>query len=249
MSGDFPHLTFFGDSSSRDKDFMVAGGFAVAGVRMAEIEDQIASIREDGGIKSEFHWSAYRGGPRKAAYERLVQYGFDLINKRKAALHVIVTPFKGYNHKARQGETRDTSINRMYWQLCLHRLAAFYGQRRLIHIRLDAGNDSSDICKMRNELCAAAFKHPKYKARPNCIRSIEPINSENSGIVQLADVIIGGIAAKQNQVAHKSAKGELADFILRSSGRHTWSVGTPMNARFLTVWHFEGRQVPRSPSS
>lgn len=214
---------------------MVAGGLAVAGNRINEIEDHIATLRADAGIRTEFHWSEYRGGTKQPAYEALIKYGFDLINKRKAALHVIILPFKGYNHRAVEGENKDTSINRMYYQLFLHRVARYYGTTRAIHIRLDAGNDCSDICEMRNQLCADAYK--KYQTRPNCVRSIEPVNSEHVGLVQMTDVILGGIAAKQNEIKHTSPKGALADFVLQASGRHTWGVNTPSTARFLTVWH------------
>lgn len=214
---------------------MVLGGFAVSGNRIHEVEDAIATMRDDAGIRSEFHWADYRGGRRKEAYERLVGYGFDLVQKRKAALHVIIARFADYNHKAQSGNNKDTSVNRMYYQLCLHRLARYYGKKRAIHIRLDAGNDSKDICSMRNQLCADAYN--KLGAAPNCVRSIEPANSKNVGLIQLADVVIGGIAAKQNSVTHKSPKGDLADFVLRRSGRHSWSDDTPTSARFLTVWH------------
>ena len=141
-----PNLTFFGDSSSRDKDFMVAGGFAISGNRIAEVEDRIATIRDDAGIRSEFHWADYRGGGRQRAYESLIDYAFGLVNKKHAALHIVISPFKGYDLKAKSGENRDTSVNRMYYQLCLHRLGNFYGKHRAIHVRLDAGSDSTDIC-------------------------------------------------------------------------------------------------------
>ena len=248
MGLELPALTFFGDSSSHDKRFMVAGGFAVAGNRIREIEDHIAGLRDDCGIRSEFHWSDYRGGNRRRGYEALVKYGFSLVSKSHAALHVIIAEFDGYDHKAKQGEDRQTSVNRMYYQLILHRLARLYGKKRAVHVRLDAGNDSRDICRMRNELCADAYK--RLGTLPNCVRTIEPMKSHNSGIIQLADVVVGAIAAKQNEVAHSSAKGGLADFVLKASGRHSWSVGTPRSARFLTVWHHapKAAQVPRSPS-
>jgi len=220
---------------------MVAGGFAVAGNRINEIEDRIATLRDDAGIKSEFHWSAYRGGAKQAAYEALVRYAFGLINKRHAAMHVIISRFEGYNHKAKPGENKDTSINRMYYQLLLFRIARFYGAKRAIHVRLDGGNDCKDICEMRNELCEAAYH--QVKARPNCVRSIEPVESQNVGIVQMADVIMGAIAAKRNKVEHKSPKGELANFVLRASGRHSWDTDTPHSARFLTLWHHKTRLV------
>ncbi|WP_087139085.1 DUF3800 domain-containing protein [Brevundimonas diminuta] len=236
---ELPSLSFFGDASSKNSTFMVAGGFAVSGNRINEIEDHIAKLRDDAGIKSEFHWADYRGGSRRQAYEALVKYGFDLVNKRKAALHLIIARFEGYNHRQKEGEDRDTSVNRMYFQLGLHRVARFYGASRAIHFRLDAGNDCKDICGMRNELCAKAYR--QYDTRPNCIRSIEPVKSQNVGIVQMADVIMGAVAAKQNGITHKNAKADLADFVLRSSGRQSWGVSTPKSARFLTVWHHEKR--------
>ena len=223
---------------------MVAGGFAVAGHRITEIEDRIAALRDEGGIRSEFHWSAYRGGAKRRAYERLIDYGFDLVKQKHAALHLIVAPFHGYNHKAKPGENRDTSINRMYFQLSLHRLARFYGKKRYVHIRLDAGNDSQDICLMRNELCAAAYR--TYATQPNCVRSIEPVDSVRHGIIQLADVVVGAVAAQANDVKHTSPKGDLARYVLDKSGRNSWSE-TPKDARSLTVWQFQGRSGPSQP--
>lgn len=232
---ELPSVTFFGDSSSRDRRYMVAGGFLINAKRMLEIEGEIARLRKQAGITSEFHWSAYRGGERRAAYEALVDYAFDLVRTKRAALHVIVVKFEGYNHKAKAGENKDTSVNRMYFQLCLHRLARFYGKAAAIHVRLDAGNDSRDICSMRNEVCALAYK--QLGTKPNCIRSIESISSHKVGLVQMADVLVGAIAAKQNDIKHRSPKGDLADYVLKASGRNSWSTSTPADERFLTVWH------------
>lgn len=236
---DIPNITFYGDSSSRDKDYMVAGGFAIAGNRLVEVEDHIATLRDDFGIRSEFHWADYRGGRRKQAYEALIEYGFDLVAKRKAALHVIISPFKRFDHKREKGQNKDTSINKMYYQLCLHRLCRFYGKSRAIHIRLDAGNDSDDICLMRNPLSAAAYS--KYNTLPNCVRSIEPVNSELVGGVQLADVMVGAIAAHMNHDGYlsHSPKKKLADFVLQTSGRSSWKTNTPKASKFMTIWHFK----------
>ena len=187
--GAVPHLSFFGDSSSRDAPYMVAGGIAVSGNRISEIEDRIALLKADAGMRSEFHWSDYRGGRKQVAYENLIRYAFDLIAKRHAAFHVMIVPFKGYNHKAVPGDSKDTSINRMYFQLLLHRVAKFYGRTRAIHVRLDAGNDCVDICNMRNQLCAKAYR--RFETLPNCVRTIEPANSKNVGLIQLVDVLIG----------------------------------------------------------
>ncbi|NKX40717.1 DUF3800 domain-containing protein [Rhodobacteraceae bacterium R_SAG2] len=217
-------------------NFMVLGGLAVAGHRIAELEDQIADIRDRGGIRSEFHWKDYRGGVKQKAYEELCSFGFELINTKKAALHIMAANFSAFDHRRQEGQTRDTSINKLYWQLCLHRLAKLYGKNRAIHIRLDAGDDCTHICAMRNQLSAAAFK--KYNTRPNCIRSIEPMSSHKSGLIQLSDVLLGGIASQLNKNRADTSKGKLAEFIRKASGRHSWSTSTPADHRFLTIWHW-----------
>jgi hypothetical protein len=233
---DVPAISFFGDASSRMSNFMVLGGIAVAGHRILEFEERIADIRERGGIRSEFHWKEYRGGAKQRAYEELCSFGFDLINEKRAALHVMVADFRAFDHKQQEGQTRDTSINKLYWQLCLHRLARFYGKERAIHIRLDSGDDCSNICDMRNQLSAAAFK--RFSARPNCIRSIEPLRSEKSGLIQLSDVLLGGIASQLNENRADTNKGQLAEYIRKASGRHSWASSTPASHRLLTVWHY-----------
>ena len=221
---------------------MVAGGFAVAGNRITEVEEAIAALRADAGIKSEFHWADYRGGKRREGYEKLIQYAFHLVEQQRAALHVIVANFESYDHKVNGREGKDTSISKMYFQLLLHRVARFYGKHRAIHVRLDAGNDSKDICAMRNQLCAKAYA--RYQTAPNCVRSIEPVCSKRVGIVQMADVLVGAIAARVNDVQHTSAKGHLADFALQASGLKSWSNNSAYNARFLTVWHHTARVGP-----
>ncbi len=68
---------------------------------------------------------------------------------RQAALHIIIAKFKGYPHKAKPGDTKDTSVNRMYYQLLLHRVARFYGPHCAIRVRLNSGADCKDICTLR----------------------------------------------------------------------------------------------------
>jgi hypothetical protein len=127
----------------------------------------------------------------------------------------------------------------MYYQLLLHRIARIYGKKRQIHVRLDAGNDCADICQMRVQLCAAAYK--THRTAPNCFGSIEAICSKASGIIQMADVFVGGIAAKRNQIEHKSDKGNLADRILRGSGFRSWDASTTIAARGINVWRHHSR--------
>lgn len=224
---------------------MVAGGFAVAEARRQEIEACIREIAERPGI-SAFHWSEYRGGGRREAYEELVRYAFELVRAKQAAFHVLIARFRDFAHRL-DGGSPETSVNRMHFQLSLHRIARFYGKYRAIHLRPDRGNDSRELPQYRDALCAAAFK--KYGALPNCVRSIHPRPSTEEPIIQMADVLIGAIAASRNQRVLKPAKRDLAAHVLSQSGRSCWSHDTPKSARFLTVWNFQHQEIdPLNPT-
>lgn len=227
-------LFFYGDSSSHNKKYMVAGGFCVNTKRISEIQEKIKFIKEHNDIKSEFHWSEYRKGGKTKVYKELVDYMFGLVFSGKAHFHVIIANFSNYKHNATPGEGRETSVNRMYYQLLLHKLAKFYGKMADIHVQLDHGNDSQDICKMRNQVCANAYF--KYQCKPNCIKSITSICSKKSEIIQASDVVIGSIAGLVNGFDEKSAKKELAEYIMKAAKISTWRKSTPKDERSLTVW-------------
>ena len=240
-----PTLSFFGDSSSKDGPYMVLGGFAINGDRLAEVEAKIESIRIEHGVGAEFHWQQYKGGRRRHGYEALVDYAFELVANNHAHFHVILTPFSRFNHKVASKKDEvditlgaDRSINRIYWQLLLHRIARYYGKRCAIHVRLDIGNDSADIIEKRVQLCATAYK--KYKTKPNCIRSIIAMNSKSSGIIQMSDVICGAIAAERNERNQSAHKTALRAYVLDKHVNDSWAIDTPSNAgRRFTVWNFK----------
>jgi len=238
-----PSLTFFGDSSSRDDSYMVVGGFAVGGQNINRIESKISALRESAGIKSEFHWKSYKGGRRKKAYFELVNFAFKLVRNKNIAFHVMLVPFKGVDHKsgfdrkknASANARKDETINKMYIELLLHKVAKFYGNSRSIQVILDKGDDASDILKRSGYISSQAYK--KWNVRPNSIRSIKAMDSKDSSIIQMADVIVGGIAASRNERKLKQSKSELRDHILHSSGRESWRISTSKNEGFLTVWN------------
>ena len=60
----------------------------------------------------------------------------------------------------------------------------------------------------------------------------------------MADVLVGAIAAKVNDVQHTSPKGDLANFALEASGRTSWKTNTPYEEKLFTIWHHTARVGP-----
>lgn len=216
---------------------MVAGGIAIRQTRLAEINRKILDIKKSAGIGREFKWSDYRGGSRRRAYEQLVDLCFTLSERKHAALHWIIAEFGEFAHRSNEEGTPDSSVNRMYFQLALHRLCRFYGGACGVYIYPDYGDDSAELVGFREILCAKSFR--AYGTRPNCVRDIKPLVSHDHPAIQMADVVTGAIAALRNKRVLKKQKADLAQYVLERSGHTDWSIDTPFTARFLTVWNFK----------
>lgn len=234
-----PPLSFMADSSSKDDTFMVAGGFAVRGDRVAEIETTISELRASVGIRSEFHWKDYRGGNRRVAYEALVSLAFDLIEKNHAHFHLAIAKFQGKEGERLERVPKDRRINGIYENLLIHRVARFYGKNTAIHCIFDSGDDCAGVVGRRNFICAAAYR--KYQTAPNCIRTLEPMRSEKSGLIQMSDVLVGGIGALRNGRQLSSPKANLAEFIHEASRHDDWAINTGAGARKFTVWNVKAK--------
>ena len=240
-------IEFYGDASShRDHEFSVVGGVAIRKNRLDDINTQIQSIKDNAGISGELKWSSYRGGAKRDAYKSVVDTFFDLIDRKHMAFHCIIAHFSEFTHKWREEPgSPERSVNRLYYQLSLHRVCRYYGKSCAIYIYPDHGNDSKEFITFREPLCADAFL--RYSTKPNSVRSIMPLDSQHHSVLQAVDVIVGGIAASRNGRISAQHKVELAKHILAKSGRPDWSTDTPMSARFLTVWNFQHRTRPHPP--
>ncbi|MRG70392.1 DUF3800 domain-containing protein [Alphaproteobacteria bacterium HT1-32] len=234
-------IHFYCDSSShRNSQYMVAGGIAIRQGRLAEISQKILDIKASGNIGSEFKWSGYRGGYRRQAYEDLIDLCFSLAEQKQAALHWIIADFGSFAHKTNDDGSPESSVNRMYFQLCLHRLCKFYGKACGVYVYPDNGNDSAELIGFRDVLCARAYK--TYKTKPNCVRDIKALTSHTEPLIQMADVVTGAIAALRNQRQLKAPKANLAQYVLDRSGHPDWSTDTLHTARFMTVWNFQHQE-------
>lgn len=238
---------FYCDASShRESDFMVCGGIIFRKARLAEIEATIKGHREKAGI-SEMGWSDYRGGARKEAYHAVASLLFELVRTKQATFFVLIAPFKGYVHKpSKKKQDNMTSVNRLYFQLLLHRVVPRIGKHHEIFVFPDKGNDSRDLVRFRHSLCKLAMK--RKGARFNSVPYIQALDSHQCEPIQMVDIVIGAIAAVRNNRALAPHKAELAAHILKESGRYSWVGSTMWNHMGVNVWDFKPRvRKPRRP--
>ena len=231
---------------------MVAGGVAFQTHRYADISTAIQGIKNAAGIRSEMKWAKFRGGERTAAYEGIVDLFFSLIGQNQIHFHCIVAEFGKFSHGAFEGGSPESSVNRMYYQLLVHRVCRYYAPKCYIWVYPDQGNDSRDLLKYSGAINLAANK--KYRVEHRLV-SIEQSDSARCNVLQMVDVIIGGIAHLRNfpdGSGGVGSKAALARYILQKSGLRAWDIDTGRTARRLTVWNFKHQNLvakERAPQS
>jgi hypothetical protein len=200
---------FCDESSFIGEEYMAVGGLALPKKNLKGAVDRIKKIerpnRDEVKWTSTKHWNLEI---RKAYVDCLA----DLIDKRLVHLHIRFAPFAEYEHSGRR-KVFD-SVSKAYYQLLLHRALRHYGQDFGLLVRPDDGECTSELERFVPALNADGLI--KYKAAPNCIRSLICLDSKNEPMLQLLDVTLGALTAFRNErhirFETSAAKAELANY-------------------------------------
>lgn len=232
-------LSFFCDCSSYvgDNKFAVVGGVAVKRSKENELSEEISKIKSLYGIKGEFKWNSYRAGPRKIAYESLINTFFEALKADDLHFHCMIVDFDEFDHHLNGRGSPSKSVNKLYFQLMLHTVCKLYGRNWRISMFPDHGNDSELISGFREQICAAAYK--RYSALPNCLRAVHPTASKKNELLQMVDVVIGIIAAEREDRLLGHRKAALREFFMEKCQIKDFSKNTASSVRDFTVWNFE----------
>jgi len=220
---------------------MVVGGLAIQPRRYADIAAAIQGIKDKANITSEMKWSKFRGGGRSSAYKAIINLFFSLTEQNQAHFHCLIAEFGKFTHRAFDGGDSESSVNKMYAQLLIHRICRYYASKCYIHVYPDKGGDSKDLIDYHGWINDSANK--RYGGGHK-LATIEPADSEKCNVLQMVDIIIGGIAHSCNTpkgaIGYKAA---LASYILQKAKRSTWLRDTGPRVRRVTVWVFKHRKV------
>ena len=138
----------------------------------------------------------------------------------------------------------ESSVNRIYFQLLVHRVCRNYAKKCYIFAYPDQGKDSGNLRKFHGHINLTAQRRYGVEHR---LAEIEQADSSRCNLIQMVDIIIGGIAHLRNFPAgHETGanhKFELAKYILERSKHPDWKRDTARHARRFTVWNFRHQKL------
>ena len=195
-----------------NQKYMVLGGVICGKNVKNRVKKDIIEIKKKNNIKenAEIKWN--KVSPSKLKYyKELVDYFFDNSDLRFRALIIDKTQLK----HDKFNQTHDDWYYKMYYQLLLNLVEP--KQENYIYLDIKDTKSAKKVEGLKKYL---SIKLMDYEFE--VIKNIQSINSQESVIMQLADLLIGAIGYKNRKIYYNEnssiAKKELMMYITQKSG-------------------------------
>lgn len=192
--------------------YMVLGGIICEKSNKNKIKRDIIEIKRRNNIKekAEIKWN--KVSPSKLNYyKEIVDYFFSSNDLRFRALIIDKTQLR---HE-KFNQTHDDWYYKMYYQLLLNLVEP--KQENYIYLDIKDTKSAKKVEGLKQYL---SFKLMDYEFE--IIKNIQSINSQESVIMQMADLLIGAIGYRNRKVYNEEnssiAKRELMMYIIEKSG-------------------------------
>lgn len=167
-------------------DIMVLGGISCLNKSKDKIFDDIRALKIKHGLSSWFEIKWTKVSDSKVDfYLELIDYFFN--NNLLSFRGIVATNKSTLNHDLYNNGQYDTWYYKMYFILLNTMIAPFYKYRIFIDIK--DTNGGSKVRKLKDVLC-----NNIYDFKNEVVQDVVQINSKESEILQLTDLLIGALS-------------------------------------------------------
>jgi len=189
-------------------------------------------------MRSELKWSKVN----TKKYFEYVEFINHFFNASKVNFHSLFLERAKLNHKKFNMGDRELGFYKFYYQILLHGFDNYVADstyKFIIHP--DHRSTPYKLDDLKTVLNNGFKKKRGENYSP--YRSIEPVDSKKHNLMQLNDVLLGGLAYRLNghHLKEGANKGKvmLSEYILDKAGVKNVNQNTPYNASKFTIWHFD----------
>ena len=224
------------DESGISNDrYMLVGALTTSRNNVGAILNGIERLRSKVSMPHELKWQKVCDS-RESEYKTFIDAGLRLLTKNQARFDMICFDNSIRDHKKYNEGDSDIGLNKMYYQLLLHRAVRYYGKKGGIHIRLDARNSSTPLSSLKDMLNNGA-RNIGIENGP--VKVLESTSSKNCDLLQLNDVLLGAFSAyRNNRLNGRPSKARLAQHVFEKSGFDSLDEDSDRTKK-LTFWNFK----------
>ena len=226
------------DETSLNSRFLGFGGVIIPLKKIHFLEEDIVALRKKYGMNSELKWTKCNS-QKSNFYTEFIELFFKY---RFVRFHSVFFERSEIDHKTFSEGDREIGFYKFYYQLLLHTFSGYCNSNESkIIIRPDKRTTKYKLEDLRRILNNGFKKKTSQEFSP--FKSIEPIDSKSSNIVQLNDVLLGGLAYQVNDLNVKEdanrGKVDISNRILDRAEIRDPKINSPRSISKFTIWHFD----------
>jgi len=236
---------FCDESRQCSERYMALGGVIVDDDKIKTFNGTLQKFKDDNGISAELKWQKVS----KSFLEKYIGFTshlFALTNTNTAHFRCIIIDTHQINHKKYNQNDKELGFYKFYYQLLLNCFIVpeLESNKSIeFHIRLDYRTTKYSLTDLKDILNAGIKK--KVKVDNNVVKSLEPMDSQKSPVLQINDVILGAIGYQKNGFhlleGASLPKLGLANYIAESAGVESLANNTPFGVNRFKIWNFKLR--------
>jgi hypothetical protein len=180
-------------------------------------------LRERLGLRGEVKWRK-TSRKRLEDYKQLVDFFFASAD---LSFRSIVVEQARIRMNELHGADRELAFYKFYYEMLEKWLRPGCDYLILLDRKKNRGADRCTTLRL--------FLERRLRGK-GWIHDLTIIDSRQTPLAQLCDLLAGAVAASYNGLAQGSAKAELAEYVARSAGLTTLRVGTSLTAEKLNIF-------------
>lgn len=236
---------FCDESRQSQHRYMILGGIIINSKYLATFNDTMKNFRVQYNMNSELKWTKVSRS-KLEEYKKFIDHFFALNDTDYLHFHCLILDTHQINHKKYNNGNADLGFYKFYYQLLLHSFGRNYcaissGKAESLVVCLDEKSSKYSLSELKRVLNNGINK--KHGISTNPFKSVEPLDSKRSDVMQIADIIMGAIGYQKNGfhlLSNSSeAKKELANYIAKKVGVETLGNNSSYHVVRFKTWNFK----------
>lgn len=232
----------FCDESRQTKDcFMILGGIILPFEKIQQFDDTMKLYRKETSMFAELKWSKV-SNQKLDEYKRFVDFFFALNNNNAIHFKAMIIDTHQLNHKKFNAGDKELGFYKFYYQLLLHSFGKkYYTPGTRFVVKLDQRTTKYRLSDLQKILNLGINK--KYHITTSPFVAVESVNSKQSEVMQVNDILLGAIGYLKNDLhllaGSKFTKIELAKYIASKTGLRSITSNTNFHQNRFSIWNFK----------
>jgi hypothetical protein len=225
-----PGVVIYCDESCHDltghHPFMSIGGLKITRSEKPTVSGELRHLMKSIGLNSELKWSKV-SSKKLAEYKQILDFFF---KREELCFRAIVVPQKKVNLDRYHGRDRELAFYKFYYEMLEKWLEV--GKEHLILLDYKTNKGAKRYTTLRTYL-------ERWLRGKAWIRDLTIIDSKQTPLAQLCDILTGAVAAAHNGTRSGGAKEALAQHIADKAGLPSLRTSTALTASKFNIFKMD----------